>query len=207
MVLFHEILVNLSLLCSVVVAIAAVIGLYQLILTKRASQQSAKREAFKLASEQCKYYLTEVIKFESRLSDRSKGLGISTYGTSKLEIRGDSLFCNVRMTISVKQTKDIAEELVKVLNALEVFSVPIKNGVASDSVAFNSVGRTFCHTVEELLPILLMLHKEGGYYKNTIKLFSLWYRRLQKADIEQQAILLRDEASGIIDYEIKPIGT
>jgi hypothetical protein len=194
-------------LSGIVVAVAAIVGLYQLVLTKRASQMNAKRAAFALATEQCQIYLNQVIPLINALNDKLDGMKIESFGTSEIHIEEDGVKFSVKIKqLTDKQNENLTEPTLAVYNALEAFSVNFTSRVAAESVAFATVGRTFCNSVELLLPELVPL-SQSGYFKNTVRLFALWYPRLKKNELEQKKLALQRQCDEIKDVRIKAMGT
>lgn len=190
-----------------IVAIAACIGLYQLILTKRTAETSAKRDSFTLAAQQCEFYLNKVIPLHHILDEAAKRVGLKSYGEAKIK-RTDG-----KVQISIKQDPSITDkcieignEFVAAMNATESFSGFFTNCIAADLPAYECVGKTFCSTVEDLLPELAPLAKRG-YYKNTMKLYLIWSARLEKQQLEKEKIQLENKTKSIVDFEFKSLGT
>lgn len=68
-----------------------------------------------------------------------------------------------------------------------------------------SIGKTYCNTVEGLLPDIIM-HGKGEHYQNTIQLFKLWYFRLKQEKMESEKRKLEKELGAIKTYSSNPIG-
>lgn len=176
-------------------------------LTKRVSQLNAKRAAFALATEQCRYYLTEVIPRLNALDKILSEMGVESFGTTDIHIEKDGVKFSVKpKKLTDKQSKDLVGPTLNAYNALEAFSVNFTSGVAEEFMAFSSVGRTFCNSVQKFLPELIGL-SESGYFRNTLELFALWYPRFKKRELEQKKLLLDQQYDKIRDVRIKPIGT
>src|SRR6266704_5052510 len=76
---------------GVVVATAAILALYQLILTKRTSQLSAKRDAYALSGQQCQYYLTQIIPLLNALDRKMDEVGLTSLGSAEINVSGHSV--------------------------------------------------------------------------------------------------------------------
>lgn len=203
----RDILEILYFISGIVVALAALVALYQIVLTKRVSQVNAKRAAFALAAEQCRYYLTQVIPLLDALDKKMDEMGVKSFGTTDIHIEKDGVRFSVKIKKQTeKQIEDLARPTLDAYNALEAFSVNFTTGVAAESVAFSSVGCTFCSSIEKLLPELVPL-SESGYFQNAVRLFVLWYPRLKKRELEQKKLLLERECEKISEVRIKAIGT
>ena len=193
-------------IAGIVVAIAASVGLYQLVLTKRASQANAKSEAFRIAAQQCEFYLTRVVPLLNELDVAAKAQGIVSFGEAHVEFRGGKLYASVKQPgDTVEKCIAIAEPFTIAMNALEAFAVHFTTGVAADIPGFSCIGRSYCSSVRGLLPELIPLAK-SGYYTNIVKLYAIWHARYEKARIEQQKIILDRRNNDIKDIEIKTVG-
>ena len=203
----RDILEILFFISGIVVALAALVALYQLILTKRLNQLNAKRAACSLAIERCQFYLTQVIALLDALDNKLKESGIRSFGTTKIHIEKGAVRFSIKLqTLNNEQILAMARSLQVACNALESFSVSFISGAAAKSVAFSTVGWTFCSSVELLLPHIVPLSQSGNY-QNTAKLFVLWYPRLKKHELEQKKQLLQQESDEIRDVSITAIGT
>ena len=132
---------------------------------------------------------------------------IESFGTSEIHIEEDGVKFSVKIKqLTDKQNENLTEPTLAVYNALEAFSVNFTSRVAAESVAFATVGRTFCNSVELLLPELVPL-SQSGYFKNTVRLFALWYPRLKKNELEQKKLALQRQCDEIKDVRIKAMGT
>lgn len=200
---------NLELLyfvSGIVVAGAACVGLYQLVLTKDAATSNAKREAFKIAAQQCEFYLTRVVPLLNALHVAATKQGITSFGKASVTLKDGVLKGTSHQPPDLTaKCIAIAEPLIAAMNALESFAVHFTNGVAADAPGFACVGRSFCSSVEDVLPELVPLAR-GGYYTNTVKLFAIWNNRLEKSQVDQERIMLDRKSKDIQDIEIKIIG-
>jgi hypothetical protein len=192
---------------GVVVAAAAIVALYQLILTKRTSQLTAKRDAYALSGQQCQYYLTQIIPLLDALDRKMNEVGINSLGSAEINVSGRSVSFSLKpKKLDDKIRAEVSPPLLAVYNALEAFSIPFTNGVAEESIAFSAIGQTFCHSVKKFVPELVPL-SQFGYFQNTVNLFTLWYPRLKKRELEQRKLLLEKKCEEITDVTIKAIGT
>jgi hypothetical protein len=120
--------------------------------------------------------------------------------------------------ISVRPPKDIKDNIFKslkdtellaigkVANALEGFAILFTSGVASEAVAFSSVGVTFCYTVKQYAPVIVPL-AEREHYQHVLQLFLLWQTRITKAQLIREQVKIADQLLKTQEHHINPIGT
>jgi len=200
--------------CSgVAVAILAVIGLRQLTLAKEnidvvteIARTASKREAFKLAAEQCAHYYDHIIPLLNQ-HDRwvdEKGLSDVLAGWD-IELSGDRVKIKPKTPkIRERFLKEVFVQLIPALNALEGLAVLFTSGVASEEVAFSSIGHTFCFNVRLALPIILQC--EGTHFRHVLSLFMLWQRRIERQELDAHRKQTDERMRELQDEGIKPIG-
>jgi hypothetical protein len=183
------------------------VGLRQLTIAKDNAKMNATREAYKLAADQCSYYLEHIIPLQNKLDKLIDDRKIEffqkakvTVGKDKIEVRNDS---NKEFK---EEIEPIAEDLLAVLNRMESFSIFFTSGVASESVAFSSVGATFCNTTISLLPIIARVSSDGNF-QNVQKLFFVWHARVQLEKLRLNKEMLEKQLIYIEEKNIRPIGT
>ncbi len=205
---------------GVALAILACFGLKQLALARESIKQnselaktSAKREAYRLAADQCQFYLGEVIP----LCDNC-GVKLRTSGV--LEQLDRFQVSNTGEAVCVTPPKDfdsnafdallMAEDSVRamlsVANALEGFAVPFVSGVAAEAVSFNSVGSSFCFTTKQYAPFIVPFAGRT-HYKNVLQLFHIWQARLDQEQLREQSDKIAEQLSKTQAVRIKPLGT
>lgn len=205
----RTILELLNFTSGIVVAIFAGIALKQLKIAKDNAKITAKREAYKLAADQCSYYFQHVIPLQDKFDSYVKEAKITFFEKAKVEISGKKIGIRILQKTQKEkmepELKQIAAQLLPVLNCMESFSIFFVNGIASEEVAYRSVGRTFCNATKDLLPFILLVG-EGKHWPNVVKLFHLWNGRnegeqlaLSKTQIEKQLKLIESN-------NIEPIG-
>jgi hypothetical protein len=203
--------------CSgVVLAVLAAIGLRQLTLAKESitavttiARTTAKREAFRLAAEQCAHYYNHVIPLLNRYDE-----WIQEQGLSETLAGWDADIAEDRIKITPKN-QVVKERFLKevmtstgelpALNALEGMAVLFTSGVASEEMAFSSIGTTFCHSVRRLLPMLVLLGN-GNYFRHVVSLYMLWQRRIERQQLDEDRKKTEVRLRELQDKGIKPIG-
>jgi hypothetical protein len=124
-------------------------------------------------------YLSEIIPKLNDLDRKLNDEGMGDLG-DKVEVSfgNDNLEIRFRPTSDFFEKSDsILESMLNVLNLIESFSHPFATGVASERVAFESVGATYVGSVKKLLPIVVVAGGEN--FKSTARLYSIWCRRLE----------------------------
>ena len=72
-----------------VLAVVAIIGLWQIYIAKRSLQVNSRRDAYRLSSHQTKYYLTEIIPVLTEVEDKLTELEMNDLEKSiRVEVKG-----------------------------------------------------------------------------------------------------------------------
>jgi hypothetical protein len=123
---------------------------------------------------------------------KSKGLELIDKAEVKILENKYEVKYNVKK-IYIESLRPILFKAANVMNCLESFAIFFTTGLASEEVAFNSVGGTYCDAVKRFLPIINIGAHTEKYYQNIIKLYFLWNNRyeaekhfLDKDRIEKQ---------------------
>ena len=202
-----DILEILYFISGPVVAVAALIGLRQLSIAKRTASASAKRDAFKLSSQQISFYLNEMIPRQNELSDFADSEGLDLLEKSEVSVDSENITISVEeVDDPVDQMKKLGPYVLPVMNGMESFAAPMVSGVAAESVAFAAVGRTYCDSVRRLAPILVPLANDG-YFRNVLALFYFWNPRLERENLMFQKAEIDSKLSKITRRHIPPIGS
>lgn len=170
-----------------VLAIVAFWGLKQIKVTKDAAELSSKRDAYKIAADQCNIFAEKIIplsgKFQAEVTDGN----IKFFDKFDVNIEPNSIKMILREEISKKDLEKIysSQNLTFLLNYIEGFSMYFVSGVADEKVGYNACGRVYCSTVSKLIPILLPKF-EDDLFQNTAKLFLLWYHRNERRKLTGQ---------------------
>jgi hypothetical protein len=197
----------LSFLSAPAVAVAAFIGLKQLRISKQTSQLAATRDAYRLAADQCTFYVDRVIPALNRLD--------AAIATKKVTYFRDSVVTIEEQMIRVTPPKDskainavidVASEQMEALNLLSSFALFFVSRVADESVAFSAVGQTYCRSVRDLLPILAPLSRASNGYAGIVRLFMLWQSRLERQELEAAKTVLEKKLAETSNSRITPLG-
>jgi hypothetical protein len=189
-----------------ILALFALFALKQITVARENSKIQSLRDAYRLSAEQVHFYTDQIIPGLNeidRVLDIKKLEYLQTVDikiTSEgIEIKGNPTDEDIEKMI------EMADILVPILNRMEVFSLFFTSKLAAENVAFSSLGSTFTHSVEKLLPMILPVAK-GKNYKNILNLFYLWHQRLEAEELEQQSVNLREKMRSIRLGSLIPIG-
>lgn len=172
------------------VVIGVWVAVQQLRLTRKIADTNVRREATKLATDQCRYLADVVIpaykKFDSKY-DAAK----LTFLSRKLQpaqplirlTNGEFADANHDPDALKKEWGHINVELIEYLNFCEYFALPFAAGVADEKVAFPVAALPFITAVNRGIIGLYQLRATGaGRYESTLKLYTVWFMRLAGAD-------------------------
>src|SRR5947209_7279974 len=100
---------------GVVLAIIAGIGLRQLTVAKNVAKINAKRESFRLAAEQCTFYLKHVVDALNAVDTAIIEHEITFFQKSSVEVKGDKV--KVHSTASNAEHRELLEILEPLVDA------------------------------------------------------------------------------------------
>ncbi len=191
-----------------IIAIAASIGLYQLIITKRNAIISSKRDAYRLAAEQCRFYNEKIIPLVDALDEQIEKKSIAMFEKSKVTIKAESFEVKFHIAPDDKpKVISILPEIVYVLNAMESFSMFFTSGLADEKIAYSVIGKTFRSTVKKFLPFLELTFNPSEDFKPMLELFFLWNNRAQHEALLKDKKTIEERLGNIDNNSINPVGT
>lgn len=160
------------------------VSLQQLEFTKRLTETNNKREAVKLAAEQCRYFAEQVVPVGRDFVNayNVKQLTCLPTGTQqKPQYRiknGQIVDPSFDMKLLGAQMPQVLMQAIAYLNALESFAIPFAAGVADDEIGFQETAPVFCAHVQWCMPAVFYLFKsEGAKYFSLLTLYSVWNDR------------------------------
>lgn len=174
----------LSYVATVGVFIAALVGLKQISVTKKIAKTTSQRDSLKLSSDQIRLYLETIIPKTNELFDEVEKQKIKMFDKSSFELKDDAI--EVTYGVDKKQALDEMTKLIPVLlpvlNSLEAFATYFISQLADESLAFKSIGRSYCRTVKKYMPVIATL---GGntHFQNLIELYRIWQARIDKEEL------------------------
>ena len=201
---------------GVVIAYAAIralkqirIGSEQLRMTRDIADLSAKREAIKLASEQCRYYAERTMALAVPLVEEYTRLRLTFLsGPSQFTIQnGEITGVNFDLKLLDAEVPRIIVPLVHFLNALEAFAIPFAAGVADDDLGFQETAISFCQTAQVYMPALFQMRRNNnGRFESAIKLYDAWNKRLAARALGPVVKTLEELNRAAEQAKIKPLG-
>ena len=189
------------------ILVVAIIGLKQITISKENRQISSTREAYKLAADQCRIYVSEIIPLMNNLDKKIKAENIDYFEKSKVIIKNNRISVEPYIADgSLKKVDICLSELNDVWNHLETFSLFFASGIASEKVGFMSVGHTFVNNVKKILPFFIRVSNEGEY-QPIYTLFGIWHSRIEKEKLIRQKSEIEKKLKGNSEIILDPIGT
>jgi hypothetical protein len=188
---------------GIVVAIAALLGLKQVLLLKTDITTRNKRLSVEKSIEHLDRFAKTVSPLAQKYLQNIRGNGLSFYNGPIIDFK----------KIGLKQKSDF--ELCKkkldldpldLLNELEVTAAAMVSGLADEKLAFNPLGRSYCDLVEKIYDVICLCRDEEEYYSNIVALYQLWKPRIDKIDLEKQKQKIDKDLACITDKDIPPIG-
>lgn len=204
----HIALEWLNYLSGIAVAIIAGIGLRQLTIAKETARTNSKREAFRLAADQCAFYLQHIIPLQNELDKQIEEKKVQFFEKAKITI--DEQGIRMESTATKEDFEAlivIAESSLPVYNAMEAFALFFTSGVADERAAFSTVGTTFCHSVRGYLPDLMVSGGGDNYCKNLLRLFYMWNSRIEAQKLAKERESIDAKMGKMNKTFIRPIGT
>ncbi len=157
----------------------------QLNLTREIASTNAKREAAKLALEQCGYFAEKYVPAFRVLVDKYRAQKLSF-----LEVRpkpnepqfiiqeGEFKSANCDTALIQREYPQVEYEMLACLNGLEYFAIPFAAGVADEDIGYRETALAFCEGLTFTMAGLYHLRSQNrGRYDSAIKLFEVWNRR------------------------------
>jgi hypothetical protein len=186
---FHITTSNLE---NIYFASGIIIGLAGFFLFKKVKLIKKQR-----AAEQIRFYQNEIVESQKALSDALKTAGITPIKIETKEFNLDDILNTLTPHKGKKYHNDIKPFIYKysiALNCLEKFAAYFIEEAADERVAYESVGPSFCYSVESCSYALCMLseHEHKRYFTNTIKLYNIWADRLENAEKKAVGLGLGD---------------
>jgi hypothetical protein len=202
---------NLYLLSGPILALLAIAGVIQLLQAKRTLVISSQRDAANLAASQLKDYCERIIptmnKYDLAMrKEKIKDVDIKIGEFNQeylIKNLGESKFKEIR----IERLKFLTLQL-NAINSLEAFSTYFIRGIADEQIAYSSVGRNFCFSVENyFFEIADCRNENDNSFQNIIELYKLWRARLDKEKLTKEQEQILRKLNNINDETINPIGT
>jgi hypothetical protein len=205
---FRNVLEIIYFISSSLLLVVGAFGLKQIRIAKDSSKLNATRESYKLAAEQCTYFLNHIIPLTHQLDALLEAKSIKNTGEVKTHYKDNQVSFEVKLNKELISCTEVVVEMSKILNSIEAFSVFFTSRVAEEEVAFSSIGRTYCTTLEDLLPIAIAGSRGGEKgYSNLIKLYIAWNHRIEQGNALRDKIKAEQKLNQSITVNLKSLGT
>lgn len=192
---------------SLIVAYAAISALKQIRVMEKSISIQSKRDALKTSSDQCLYYMSEIIKLQNELSEEIDGKGVSFLKKWNVEVKGNDIQLKHEGPVDRQEFIKLLQcDFPKAFNPMEAFATYFVSKVADENIAFKTVGKTYVNTVEEYIPLLLHL-SENGHYHNILQLYILWKNRFESIELQNQIQKNQKNLEKCMVKTIRPVGT
>jgi hypothetical protein len=202
-----DILEFLSLISAIVIGIAAILGLRQINIMKQDMKTRNERASKEKAIEYTTRYACNFVDLADKLYSERKLKKIPH--SFRSEIIGDF----TRDSLSRENQVLAAERVVsenwhKSMNELQIIAAAFSTGVADEKVGFSMFGRSFCDTVTREYDTLSIMRSDRAckFYQNIVDLFSIWYPRLSRAELEELKNNIDNKLITLPDKTIPSIG-
>jgi hypothetical protein len=192
---------------TIVLAVAAVLGLKQVSVLKRDIRLRNDRAAKEKAIEYSHRYLTAFVALDAKVHNDLRSKGFTRYKGPVGDFTPQSLGGEHRQAVS-KKAIAVVEAWLPALNELQSIASAFITGVADERVGFEIIGRTFCASVRANYDILAMVRSDKvcPYYQSIVSLYGIWAPRMSKAELSALSEDLASKMRGILDSEVPPIG-
>ncbi len=182
-------------------------GLEQLKIAKKALKINSQRDAFKIAGEQCQFFAEKIIPLYTKFQKEMEANNGHFLDKFEIKVEKNAIFVKNNKPIEKEDTEALrkSESFGDLLNAIEGFSMYFASGVAASNVGYLTCGRCYVEVIKKLCPILVK-EAEGGYFKNTCLLFTIWYNKCSMEDITKMQQQLADELKNKKSLEIQTLG-
>lgn len=192
-------------ICTPILAFLAWRGLNQIKVTRGIAKMQATRESFRIATERCDHYASAIVPLMDAFYENKKKDKYTALFEAKVTEEEEG-----SIKVESKQLGDIQKEIhndggdaIKLLNALEGFSMYFTCGIADEKIAYRSIAPSYCQVVRRLCPYLVPINKIEKVFGHTLKLYTTWRDRMVQEESAEKIRELAKKAS----YEIKGIKT
>lgn len=190
-------------IAGIFLAIGVVVTVIQLRLLKLDINTRSKRAAAEQSINYLDMYADKVLNINGH---SSKPTGVAAYKVKLKETKNDvnldadgSKYFDIHFKthgfdhplddVSSDEFQDafwrINAGVVVALNYLEIYSIAMVKGVASEEIAFAPTSAHFCQFVKENYLGICKI-RQNVPYENVVKLFNMWNSRIEKIDEEKE---------------------
>jgi hypothetical protein len=193
---------------GIAVAVGVFWGLKQLTISKQIARENAKREAYKLAAEECRYYATEIVPLMATLKNSITSKKLRSFVNRAFSVEnGEITTHNFDLTLLHIELPHISSEIVAYLNAMEAFAIFFTSGVAAEEIGYRETGTAFCGGAQEFMPAIFIMRLVNVRFESIVRLYEIWNGRQHAEKISTQMKALEKAAKRVHKETIRPIGT
>jgi hypothetical protein len=214
-----EVLYFLSGIVLVIVAIKALeqiqvglsqvkVAIQQIEVSKEIAQTSAKREAYRLAHDQCKAYASSVIPEFTQALAELRGAKIDYFDRPhKFEILNGEFVSHDFSDADVAKAAAVQSSMVGFMNSLEAFAMFFVTGLAAEEIGYRETAIAYCESSAKFMPAFWWFRQHRyGMYKSVVELYELWFARLRTEELQQRKAEIEKTLSTTPSRQIKTIG-
>jgi hypothetical protein len=185
----HPLLETLYYIAAIALAGIAYKGLEQLKIAKETARTNARREAFKLAADECRTFAERVVPLSLPLSDECERMDLKSFVEPQFKVvDGEITDHKFSLDVIGDDVDKCTDNLVAFVNALEAFAIFFAAGIADESVAYRETGLAFCNFAATYMPAIYLLRSENdGRFESTLKLYELWSARIASESLRKAA--------------------
>lgn len=199
-----------SQISQVVIAVAASVGLTQLWIAKNDIKIRSQREAMTLAAQQIDRFRENIPQIDKLLAmlvllKSNKRIRLDEYTHEEVQNKYLEEYKSFEINFT---NPDYQRLMVDVGNIMESFSVYFSEKIADEEIAFLPIAPMFCEVVERNYFFYCFHRKQRPFlYNHTIKLYSLWSKKIKKNNLLFQQETLSREIATVDVASPRPLGT
>ena len=184
---------GISAFCSVVLAGCACWALKQIYVSKEQIKMQreeflvkSKRESLTIASDQIRYFSSEVIPLMDKVDRIIENENINFFKQNPVTLKKDTLSCDnlILEAEDAEKIKKNLKELLELTNKMDDFSIYFTSNLADMDFAFSVLGDLFCTEMEKLLPFYILSVDQRK--APSVQLYIKWKQRIEINDLKLQ---------------------
>ena len=177
---------------GIVLAIAAIIGLWQLFILKHDINTRNKRAAMENSIKLIDRYREKLIKISEAIYKFEKEKNVPNYEGTPFELPA------IDIDLVTKRMEFLAEAGIPgLINESEAFSAAVLSGLSDEEFVFRLIGRPYCNFVAQYYDIFATLQSYSTAKSCVLELFDMWRKRLIKIRLELEKKELSAKQKGV----------
>ena len=160
----------------------------QLGFAREIADTNSKREAAKLAAEQCKYFAEQCVPAYKVLQDKYREKKLSFFhaklrpGEPHFKVKNDHFEnANCDSALIEREYPQVEFETLNVLNRLEFFSILFADEIADEEIGYRETALGFCECLDFLIVgVYHLRNRNRAQYSSVLKLYERWSRRIRE---------------------------